>query len=57
MQKLAKYSKKKEFKPFKQREFAEYVGSAKRENTKQKRLEKIMPLILKNVGLNDKYKK
>jgi uncharacterized protein YdeI (YjbR/CyaY-like superfamily) len=45
------------FSPSKQREFAEYISEAKREDTKQKRLEKIIPLILENVGLNDKYKR
>lgn len=40
----------------KQREFSEYIASAKREATKNKRLEKIIPMILKNIGLHDKYK-
>lgn len=51
---------KKSFEKFtlsKQREFTEYISEAKREDTKQKRIEKIIPLILKNIGLNDKYKK
>ena len=38
------------------REFAEHIEEAKREETKQKRLEKIIPMILDGVGLNDKYK-
>jgi len=42
--------------PFKQREYAEYIDTAKRVETKQVRLEKIIPLILKGIGLNDKYK-
>lgn len=41
----------------KKREFAEYVGSAKREETRLKRLDKIIPMILNNIGLNDKYRK
>ncbi len=41
----------------KQREFAEYIFTAKREATKLKRLEKIIPMIINGVGLNDKYKK
>ncbi|WP_299667388.1 DUF1801 domain-containing protein [uncultured Polaribacter sp.] len=41
----------------KQREYADYISDAKREQTKLKRLEKIIPLILNGVGLNDKYKK
>jgi len=38
------------------REYAEYITEAKREATKLKRLEKITPMILEKVGLNDKYK-
>lgn len=41
----------------KQREFAEYISEAKRSETKQKRLEKITPLILNGIGLHDKYRK
>lgn len=41
----------------KQRDFAEYIGEAKRDETKQKRIDKIIPMILKGQGLNDKYKK
>ncbi|SFZ92867.1 Uncharacterized conserved protein YdeI, YjbR/CyaY-like superfamily, DUF1801 family [Flaviramulus basaltis] len=40
----------------KQREYCEYIDTAKRDATKQTRLEKIKPMILKNIGLNDKYK-
>ncbi len=39
------------------REYAAYISEAKRETTKQKRLEKIIPMIIKRVGLHDKYKK
>ena len=42
--------------PGKQREYCEYISSAKREATKQTRLEKIKPMILQGVGLHDKYK-
>jgi len=42
--------------PGKQREYCEYINSAKRETTKQTRLEKIKPMILQGVGLHDKYK-
>lgn len=41
----------------KQREFAEYMDSAKRIETKRNRMEKIIPMINQGVGLNDKYKK
>ncbi|WP_298494674.1 DUF1801 domain-containing protein [uncultured Algibacter sp.] len=42
--------------PYKQREYCEYIGTAKRAATKQTRLEKITPMILKGMGLHDKYK-
>lgn len=38
------------------RAFAEHVESAKREETRKQRLEKVMPMILAGIGLNDKYK-
>lgn len=41
----------------KQREYAEHIASAKREATQISRLEKVMPMILENKGLHDKYKK
>ncbi len=40
----------------KQQEFVRYIEEAKREETKFSRLEKIKPLILERVGLNDKYR-
>ncbi len=45
-----------QFSPSKQREFQEYIEEAKRESTKVSRIEKIKPMILQNIGLNDKYK-
>lgn len=42
--------------PGKQREYAGYIGEAKREATRAQRLEKCIPLILEGKGLNDKYK-
>ncbi|PWH82894.1 hypothetical protein DIS18_11075 [Algibacter marinivivus] len=42
--------------PYKQREYCEYIQTAKREATKQTRLEKITPMIIQGVGLHDKYK-
>jgi len=45
-----------EFTTPKQREFCEYISSAKRATTKQSRIEKIIPMILTKVGLNDKYR-
>ncbi|MEW5677339.1 YdeI/OmpD-associated family protein [Flavobacterium enshiense] len=44
------------FTPYKQREFLEYVESAKQEKTKLTRIEKIKPMILEGKGLNDKYR-
>ena len=42
---------------FKQKEFIEYIDSAKQEKTKHDRFEKIKPILLSNIGLNDKYRK
>lgn len=39
------------------RDFADYIRSAKRIATKEKRMQKIIPMILQGIGLNDKYKK
>jgi uncharacterized protein YdeI (YjbR/CyaY-like superfamily) len=44
------------FTPYKQKEFNEFVGSAKREETLLARIEKVKPLILEGKGLNDKYR-
>ena len=46
-----------EFTLSKKREYCNYISSAKREATKQSRIEKIIPMILNGFGLNDKYKK
>jgi uncharacterized protein YdeI (YjbR/CyaY-like superfamily) len=42
--------------PYKQKEYARYIASAKQEKTKETRLKKIVPMILKGNGLNDKYR-
>ena len=44
------------FTPGKKKEFAEYITSAKREATQISRLEKCIPMIIKGIGLNDKYR-
>lgn len=44
------------FTPYKQKEFWEYMATAKQEKTKITRLEKIKELIKAGIGLNDKYK-
>jgi uncharacterized protein YdeI (YjbR/CyaY-like superfamily) len=41
----------------KKREFAEYIMEAKTESTKEKRLEKIIPMIINRIGLNEANKK
>lgn len=45
------------FTPGRQREFADYISSAKQTETRKARIHKIIPLILDNIGLNDKYRK
>ncbi|AXG74649.1 hypothetical protein DVK85_10565 [Flavobacterium arcticum] len=42
--------------PYKQREYCEYIDSAKREATKLSRIEKCSLMILEGKGLNDKYR-
>ena len=44
------------FSSYKQREFIEHITSAKQEKTQMARLEKIIPMILEEKGLNDKYR-
>lgn len=45
------------FSYYKQKEFCEYINEAKQVTTKKKRLERIIPLIEKGIGLNDMYRK
>lgn len=45
------------FSPYKQKEFWEFMATAKQEKTKINRLEKIKPMIMDGLGLNDKYRK
>ena len=42
--------------PGKRREYTEHVAEAKREETRNKRTEKILPMILAGQGLHDKYR-
>lgn len=42
--------------PGKQKEYNLYIEEAKQEKTKKSRLEKIKPMILNGIGLNDQYK-
>lgn len=46
-----------ELTPGRQREYAEYIATAKQESTKKRRLQKIIPMIKSSMGLNDKYQK
>ncbi len=43
--------------PYNRKEYSEYIANAKQEKTKLTRLEKILPMIARDEGLNDKYKK
>jgi uncharacterized protein YdeI (YjbR/CyaY-like superfamily) len=47
----------KNFTPGRQREFTDFISSAKLFDTRRARIQKIIPLILDNIGLNDKYRK
>lgn len=42
--------------PGKQKEYIIYLNEAKQETTKTTRLNKIIPMIIQGIGLNDKYK-
>lgn len=42
--------------PGRQRAYADHVGAAKQEKTRQKRIATISPMILAGVGLHDKYR-
>ena len=46
-----------EFTAGKQREFSEYITMAKKVVTRENRLAKITPMILRGEGLNDRYRK
>lgn len=39
-----------------QREYADYIADAKRDDTKVRRIEKILPMIAAGKGLNDQYR-
>lgn len=45
------------FTPYKQREFCESIAGAKRQETRQRRLEKALVMIRAGEGLSDKYRK
>ena len=46
----------KNMRPGLRREYADYITDAKRDDTKLRRIEKILPMISNGVGLNDKYR-
>jgi uncharacterized protein YdeI (YjbR/CyaY-like superfamily) len=39
------------------REYADYIAEAKREATRQSRVEKVIPMIVAGQGLHDKYRR
>ena len=45
-----------QIRPGLQREFADYISDAKRDDTKLRRVQKILPMIIAGKGLNDKYR-
>jgi uncharacterized protein YdeI (YjbR/CyaY-like superfamily) len=50
------YAAFKKLRPGKQRDYNEFIATAKQEKTKLSRLKKTIPMILENKGLHDKYK-
>ncbi|MET1260060.1 YdeI/OmpD-associated family protein [Flagellimonas sp. DF-77] len=42
--------------PYKQKEYCEYIATAKQDKTKARRMEKILPMIEDGIGLNDAYR-
>ncbi len=42
--------------PSKKRDYAEYISAAKQVSTRERRLEKILPMIREGIGLNDPYR-
>lgn len=46
----------KQLRPGLQREYADYIDSAKRDETKLRRIGKILPMITAGIGLNDKHR-
>ena len=42
--------------PFRQREYADYINEAKRDETRSKRIIKVLPMIAAGIGLNDRYR-
>jgi len=45
-----------ELTPGRQREYSEYIVSAKRDDTRQRRIAKVLPMIAAGIGLNDRYR-
>ena len=46
----------KKMRPGLRREYANYIAEAKRDATRQRRLQKILPMISQGTGLNDRYR-
>ena len=45
-----------QLRPGQQREYAQHITEAKRAETKERRIEKILPMIAAGIGLNDRYR-
>lgn len=43
--------------PGRQREFADFIASARRADTRARRLKKVLPVIRRGEGLNDRYRR
>ncbi|MBD0833292.1 YdeI/OmpD-associated family protein [Aestuariibaculum sediminum] len=41
---------------YKQREYCEFITAAIRDSTKKSCMEKVIPMLLQGMGLNDKYR-
>ena len=42
--------------PGRQREYSEHILSARRDDTRQRRIAKVLPMIVAGIGLNDRYR-
>jgi uncharacterized protein YdeI (YjbR/CyaY-like superfamily) len=49
-------NKFRKLRPGQQREYADYIAGAKREETKLRRIKKVLPMIKAGAGLNDRYR-
>lgn len=47
---------RKRARPGRQREYSEHILSPKRDDTRQRRIAKVLPMIVAGIGLNDRYR-